>query len=433
MGNIHSADDVYKFKREALKKVYGINRSGLSELRTKLREARGQNPELSDLLHNIELQRILVNELRQEQNKLQGRIPWDKFNLVNTFLTEVAMDINTFVPNSSTGRHPHLDTGIPQARNSPNPSHNSNPSRDVGNEFLRSIQEEDPARLLGLTKNYDLGDVKSAYRKLALKYHPDRNGGEGQETFNLITEAYNKCIEKLKMSTQGKNFYDLKTGAQEYRENQEAKPMMNENFNENFVGRGFSVDKFNKIFSENRTTRPEDSGYREWLESNENKSEEPEMDPTLVGNFNSRNFNSRFNEKVKPCKNEIIEYKNPRELFTGGGEQCETLGQTDIKNFSGHTKTIQYTDLREAHTKTRLVDPSTVNIQDRAKSMDEIKVNRGKKIKDYTESEWGEIKAAEIQQQQEEETRQINLKNVDEAAFQKYDRIHKLMLTNVYK
>ena len=34
----------------------------------------------------------------QEQNKLQGRIPWDKFNLVNTFLTEVARDINTFVP-----------------------------------------------------------------------------------------------------------------------------------------------------------------------------------------------------------------------------------------------------------------------------------------------------------------------------------------------
>ena len=435
MGNIHSADDVYKFKREALKKVYGINRNGLTELRTKLRDARGQNPELSDLLHNIELQRILVNELRQEQNKLQGRIPWDKFNLVNTFLTEVAMDINTFVPNSSTRSYPSRTT-IPQPTmqqqqqqrvNTGIPNHN--PSRDIGNEFLRSIQEEDPARLLGLTKNYDIGDVKSAYRKLALKYHPDRNGGVGQETFNLITEAYNKCLEKLKMSAQGKNFYDLKTGSQEYRENQEAKPMMNENF----VGRGFSVDKFNQIFSENRTTRPEDSGYREWLESNENKSEEPEMDPTLAGNFNSRNFNSRFNEKVKPCKNEIIEYKNPRELFTGGGEQCETLGQTEIKNFSGHTKTIQYTDLREAHTKTRLVDPSTVNIQDRAKSMDEIKVNRGKKIQDYTESEWEEIKSAEIQQQQEEETRQINLKNVDEAAFQKYDRIHKLMLTNVYK
>jgi hypothetical protein len=136
---------------------------------------------------------------------------------------------------------------------------------------------------------------------------------------------------------------------------------------------------------------------------------------------------------VKPCKNEIIEYKNPQELLTGGGEQCETLGQTEIKNFSGYTKTIHYTDLREAHTKTRLVDPSTVNLQDRAKSIDEIKVKRGKKIQDYTESEWAELQEAKLKEKQQEETRQINLKNVDEAAFQKYDRIHKLMLTNVYK
>jgi hypothetical protein len=79
------------------------------------------------------------------------------------------------------------------------------------------------------------------------------------------------------------------------------------------------------------------------------------------------------------------------------------------------------------------VDPSTVNLQDRAKSIDEIKVNRGKKIQDYTESEWAELQEAKLKEKQQEETRQINLKNVDEAAFQKYDRIHKLMLTNVYK
>ena len=51
MGNIQSADDVYKFKREALKKVYAINREGLSELRNRLKDARGSNPNLQDLLH----------------------------------------------------------------------------------------------------------------------------------------------------------------------------------------------------------------------------------------------------------------------------------------------------------------------------------------------------------------------------------------------
>ena len=119
--------------------------------------------------------------------------------------------------------------------------------------------------------------------------------------------------------------------------------------------------------------------------------------------------------------------------MTGGGEQCETLGQTEIKNFSGYTKTIQYTDLREAHTKSRLVDPRTVNLENRAKTIDEVKVNRGKKIRDYTEAEWADIQQAKLQENLDEEMRQINLKNVDEEAFQKYDKIHKLMLTNVYQ
>ena len=418
MGNIQSADDVYKFKREALKKVYGINRDGLTELRVRLKDSRGSNSALRDLLHNIELQRILVNELRQEQTKLQGRIPWDKFNLVNTFLTDVARDINTFVPGSN-----------PSSRSAPNQQPQNKTQGSFENDYLSQMANDNPSKFLGLNDNYNLEELKSKYKKLALKYHPDRNSGESQDTFNLITGAYQKCIESLKLKENDKNFHELKMGAQEYRENQEAKPMMNEEF----IGRGFSADKFNKIFSDHRVTKPEDSGYKDWLQSNENTSEEPERDPSLIGNFNSRNFNSKFDSTVKPCKNEIIEYKNPRELLTGGGEQCETLGQTEIKNFSGYTKTIQYTDLREAHTKSRLVDPNTVNLNDRAKSIDEVKVNRGKKIRDYTESEWTEIQEVKLQEKQEEETRKINLQNVDEAAFQKYDRIHKLMLTNVYE
>ena len=165
MGNIHSADDVYKFKREALKKVYAINRNGLTELRVRLRDARGSNPGLTDLLHNIELQRILVNELRQEQNKLQGRIPWDKFNLVNTFLTEVARDINTFVPGNPQPSQFTLSL-LPQV--------NQRQNNTMENEYLQEMYRENPAHFLGLTDHYNLYDLKTRYKKLALKYHPDQ-------------------------------------------------------------------------------------------------------------------------------------------------------------------------------------------------------------------------------------------------------------------
>ncbi len=83
------------------------------------------------------------------------------------------------------------------------------------------------------------------------------------------------------------------------------------------------------------------------------------------------------------------------------------------------------------------MDPSTVNLNDRAKSIDEVKVNRGKKIRDYTEKLNGQKYNKQNYRKtilfSDEEMRQINLKNVDEAAFQKYDKIHKLMLTNVYQ
>lgn len=45
---------------------------------------------------------------------------------------------------------------------------------------------------LGLSKGASESEIKKAYRKLALKYHPDRNAGDAgaEETFKKISEAY---------------------------------------------------------------------------------------------------------------------------------------------------------------------------------------------------------------------------------------------------
>ena len=62
------------------------------------------------------------------------------------------------------------------------------------------MTKKDYYEVLGIERSASTDDIKKAYRKLALKYHPDKNPGdhEAEEMFKEATEAYEVLREKEK-------------------------------------------------------------------------------------------------------------------------------------------------------------------------------------------------------------------------------------------
>jgi len=62
-----------------------------------------------------------------------------------------------------------------------------------------TTSKRDYYEILEISKNASEEDIKKAFRKLALKYHPDRNkSNEAEEKFKEINEAYQILSDKEK-------------------------------------------------------------------------------------------------------------------------------------------------------------------------------------------------------------------------------------------
>ena len=75
------------------------------------------------------------------------------------------------------------------------------------NKTYQKMSEQDFYNILGVERNSSEGEIKKAYRKLAMKYHPDRNAGdkEAEKKFKEVNTAY-EILKDPKKRNQYDNF-----------------------------------------------------------------------------------------------------------------------------------------------------------------------------------------------------------------------------------
>ncbi|XBC42422.1 MAG: molecular chaperone DnaJ [Buchnera aphidicola (Meitanaphis elongallis)] len=113
------------------------------------------------------------------------------------------------------------------------------------------MSKQDLYQILGISQSSDERDIKKAYKKLAMKYHPDRNQGNkaSEEKFKKIKEAYEILSDTEKRAT-----YD-QYGHAAFEQGNTRNTTFTHNFSNSSDFSDIFGDVFGDIFNGNRTKR----------------------------------------------------------------------------------------------------------------------------------------------------------------------------------
>ena len=287
-----------------------------------------------------------------------------------------------------------------------------------------------PYKMLELQPNFSIEQLKSNYKRIALKVHPDKMGGSDY-MFNLVTQCYKDLMNEYKLKQQDKQFDELRNASRAFVEKQQQNPYENVAMRydpSTDMTKRFSIDRFNKVFEENRVESATDIGYKEWMERQQVKDA-----PELKKGISNDKFNSYFEKyaerNVDPKHKQLVRYKEPEPMLLAKKIGFTELGTDQIDDFSGENKSLKnlnFMDYKLAHTTTRIVDPSLVKRKEYA-TIEDVERDRAN-IRKLSQKELADIERRKMKEELREKKRQETQQKQDNMTAQQFERLHKLML-----
>ena len=383
-------------------------------------------------------QRRPVQRNTQQQNNLtqiQQQLQYQQQQLESQRRHQKRLEDQLELQNQKQDQNNRLLQEYIESQVKPKSKYQQLTSGEIGNQTYKQEDTSDNTtevidseynsyEILGLDQGCSFDEIKKAYKKRALQYHPDRGGNKA--IFALIKKAYNDLLAEYEQEHQFENKINQEVSNSQYEAD------LTSGFQNRYVDKdNFNINKFNKVFNEYRIDDDNDDGYGELMNNKDTGNIEMDKTVNRSSNFSVNSFNQNFNQqKKRNHSTKIIEYKEPEALISTDRLGFSELGGGKIDDFSSNSSNMQYTDYKKAHiTDTTLIDPNQVNYK-QYNSVNDLKRDRENVKYSMSRQEKLDYENRKREEAFKEQQRKQRLRERDGLIQDQFQRINTNMITH---